>query len=193
MTHTSVIETTLVPRLIEFAACVVRRLIQAHIWHHCPDHRCWVPAQYGSSNVDFFLKLVERDTNTRLRETLPNSAQSIGKMFLKICNRPTALQGKVLERPAIALSRPLTPYMVYMPYSARVMAMQGLASEITFERMLQVPSFPDHASGGVIAYCSKNEKATQLIRAMLSGKMKSLCQKNMAVMEASIMESLYIR
>lgn len=138
--------------LLEFVACIVRRLMDVHIYNHHSQYRGLISAPFRS--LPLFLDLLERDTNTALRRHA-HLKNHVAEMFEDVVQH--GLEGEVFAQDVVALDRPITPYFIWVPGQDMPASMAGIenpASDV--EQLLGIPSIPSH-SAGVIAYFCKND------------------------------------
>ena len=198
--------------ILEFAACVVRRLMHVHIYNHHFEYRGLVSAPFRS--LPLFLDLLERDTEVRFRRDGAMTKQ-ISEMFESIVER--GLEGEVFNKDVAALGHPLTPYMVYIAAADAPTTLSGIAGPVSdLEDVLHIPAIPSRSIGTIAYFCDDTTFRDDILwrwakqiwdsghmDVELHGELKGLfeCLKPPFVemtsqarrmMDAGILESLYI-
>lgn len=198
--------------LLEFVACIVRRLMDVHIYNHHSEYRGLVSAPFRS--LPLFLDLLERDTNTTLRRHA-HLKDHVAEMFEDVVQH--GLEGEVFDQDVVALDRPITPYFIWVPGQGIPATMAGIEGP-TFdvEDILGIPPIPSH-SAGVIAYFCKSDTFRDIIlwkwalKIWVAGRMdddlhrqinglllslgpsmNDMTSQAWSMMNASILESLYV-
>lgn len=198
--------------ILEFVACVVRRLMDVHIYNHYSEYRGLISAPFRS--LPLFLDLLERDTDISLRRH-SQMKKDIAEMFEHVVQH--GLEGEVFNEDVVALDRPITPYFIWLPGRGVPATMTGIESPGSdVEQMLGIPSIPSH-SAGVIAYFCKNDTFRDdilwrwAVRIWVAGCMDADMHRELkrlfsclkppleemtlqarSMMDAGILESLYI-
>ncbi|KAK4505509.1 hypothetical protein PRZ48_003472 [Zasmidium cellare] len=198
--------------ILEFAACIVRRLMEVHIYNHHSEYRGLISAPFRS--LPLFLDLLERDTQVHFRRDKEMTKQ-IATMFEDVVEN--GLPGEIFNEDVAALGNPLTPYMVFVARNDAPVTITGIAGPTSsLMDILNIPTIPSRAVGTIAYFCDdttfrddvlwrwarkiwKSGGADAQLREELRGLFSCLrppflemTSQARGMMDAGILETLYI-
>lgn len=213
MSHAKALGVIVIPPVMEFVACIVRRLMQVHVYNHT-SYCASIPMAFKDALV--FLQMIEEDTNTPVRVQHPAIADQTLRLFHEVLKN--GFEGEILKKKdTITSSQSITPYMVYIPNAEFALTLMGNpAQRSDLESLLNVPPIPIDFTGYIAYFSTSKKYRKEIMRRFKAGSKSDVwrltLQKAMSglslststwngnmslqsrmMMDASILESLYVK